>query len=144
MTATEMKRRLQGLNIQEATEEAVEMTAEEFVTFNTAQLYAGKNALGRPIAPGYAWETYADKKHAMNPKPGYGIPDAYLTGAFYSGFGISAQGGQVIEDSDVEYADKLFEKYDHLGGLDPENLDRYRSGPFKEALKQRVEAKLYG
>jgi hypothetical protein len=144
MSPAEMIRRLGRLDIQTATEESVLETAEEYVQLNTQQMYEGKDSYGRQISPGYASEGYADEKHQMNPVPGYGVPDLKYSGDFYRNWGISVQGGKIIGDSDVEYADKLFEKYDDIAGLDPENMNEYRQGPFREALKEKVEEQFYG
>lgn len=140
-----MKRRLEGLSVQAEAEGALDDTADDFAELNTQQMYRGLDSTGQPIAPQYARADYAQMKNQMNPAPGYGTPDLYLTGAFYRGYTLRVEGGQVTEDSDVDYADDLTEKYGpDIWGLDDENLASYRTGPFWEALKERVENQLYG
>lgn len=127
-TAAQLIQRITTLrdNMRETLVEAIEETADQYVELNTKQMYAGLDGTGRQISPQYASQEYATQKNQMNPAPGYGTPDAYLTGAFYRGYGIRVEGDQVIKDSDVEYADKLFEKYgNELGELDDDSREQY-------------------
>lgn len=139
-----MIRRLGRLNIQEATELAVEETAGEYVQLNTKQMYEGKDAYGRQIGPAYASEAYAEEKHQMNPAPGFGNPDLRYSGRFYGKYEISVRGDKIVGDSKVDYADKIFKKYADIAGLDPENMNEYRQGPFRNALKEKVGEQFYG
>jgi len=139
-----MKRRLQRLNLEQVTEEAIQETAEDYLELNREQLYQGKTSMGQELLPTYRSEVYAQMKNDMNPAPGLGIPDLKLTGAFYQGLSLEIQAGQIQEESDVEYAGKLFEKYDDIVGLDEVKLDEYRAGPFKEALEEKIKQVVYG
>lgn len=143
MLLSEMKRRLQGLNVAQVAEETIEETKQAFIDLNTAQMYKGLDNTGQPIHPAYRSPKYARVKHEMNPLPGLGIPDAHVTGAFYRGYTLMAQGGKVTENSTVPYADELSEKYPEMWGLDPENLVTYRTGPFWSVLKNKVETQLF-
>lgn len=144
MSPTEMKRRLQGLDVQAVAVASMEETAQDFIDLNTEQMYAGKDSDGEPIQPDYKSDVYAQMKNRMNPAPGYGVPDLKATGAFYAGYTLKVDAGQVTEDSDVEYADKLTEQYgEQIWGLDDENLAAYRTGPFWSVLKKKVENQLY-
>lgn len=42
----------------------------------------GENGKGSKITPSYRGKGYATFKQSLNPAPGYGTPDATLTGAY--------------------------------------------------------------
>lgn len=53
-----------------------------------SQLNRGEDGNGKKLHPYYGGSYtsgYVDEKHSMNPRPGYGTPDLYLTGDFYEG-----------------------------------------------------------
>lgn len=139
-----MKRRLQSLNLEQVTEEAIEETAPQYLELNQEQLYEGTTSQGTQVSPRYRSPKYARVKNEMNPAPGLGVPDLYVTGAFYEGQELKVVSGQIEEDSNVDYAEDLYQKYPNIAGLDEEKLDQYRAGPFKEALEAKVKSKVYG
>jgi hypothetical protein len=140
-----MKRRLQGLDVQAAAESSMMETAQDFIDLNTQQMYEGKDSQDEQIQPTYKRPRYARVKNQMNPTPGYGVPDLKLSGDFYKGYTLKVDGDQVIEDSDVDYAKYLTERYGvKIWGLNDSNLSAYRTGPFWSVLKQKVQSQLYG
>lgn len=138
-TATEMIERLQNLNLHDALVSSIEETAADYAVLNTGQMYEGLDGSGQKISPQYKSPQYAQEKHEMNPLPGYGYPDAHLTGAFYRGYGMRVEGDELVKDSNVDYADKLFEKYgNELGQLDPENHEKYIEGALAPVFYEKI------
>jgi len=118
---------------------SIEETAEQYVDLNTEQMYQGLDGSGQKISPQYKLQEYADMKSQMNSAPGYGTPDLKLTGAFYQGYGVRVEGDDVIKDSDVEYADELFERYGNaIGELDEENHEQYVEGDLAPVFMDKV------
>lgn len=66
---------------------AFEATMPNFVELQKNQLYHGLNQDGSKIGEErpYRSRQYAKEKHAMNPLPGEGNPDLFLTGETYEG-----------------------------------------------------------
>lgn len=125
-TASQLLERLQNLNLRDTLVSSIEETAADYAVLNTGQMYEGLDGTGQKILPQYKSPQYAREKNYMNPLPGYGYPDAHLTGAFYRGYRLTVEGDELVKDSNVDYADKLFEKYDNeLGQLDEENHEKY-------------------
>lgn len=137
-TATQILARLKGLNVKDLVTESIMETADRYVELNLAQLLQGKDGNDQPLRPSYARARYARVKFEMNPAPGYGNPDARLTGAFYKGYGVRVEGDQVIKDSNVEYADDLFEKYGNaIGQLDEERHQEYTEEDLAPVLYEK-------
>ena len=138
-TATEIIARLEAVNIELLAELAIEDTAKEFGKLNTEQMEEGKDSKDQKISPGYRSSSYARMKNQMNPKPGMGVPDLKLTGAFYKGYRLQVINGEVIEDSDVPYAPKLEKQYGkQIWGLDPENKRLYIEKFLSPGMKKRL------
>jgi hypothetical protein len=70
----------------------------------------GLNALGEQIGK-YRNPAYARRKNAMNPLPGFGIPDLKLSGAFHRQVYAETRGDKVILDSTDPKTQKLVDKY---------------------------------
>lgn len=138
-TASELIERLQGLNLREILTESIEETAPQYVELNTQQLFKGLDGTGGSIHPLYRSAKYARMKNQMNALPGYGTPDLKLTGAFYQGYGVRVEGDEVVKDSDVAYADDLFEKYGNaIGELDEENHEAYIDNGLSPVFTDKV------
>src|SRR5690348_238105 len=100
--ATEIIERLEQLKSGFTTmlEESIQETESGFIDLNTQQMYEGKNSDGGEIGA-YRSEVYAEMKNQMNSLPGFGVPDLKLTGAFYEGYSLRIQGGEIEETSNV-------------------------------------------
>ncbi len=102
---------LESLNIKEMAISAIEKNLQDMVTLNQAQLYEGKATSGKRFRR-YAGRQYADVKNQMNPRPGLGNPDLYLTGNFYRAIFAELEGDNIIMDSTDEKSGLLQSKYD--------------------------------
>ena len=65
--------------------QAMADTRDQYLKHQKDQLFAGFDSQGKRLKH-YAQPAYAKIKNEMNPLPGYGNPDFYLTGAFYRSF----------------------------------------------------------
>jgi hypothetical protein len=138
-TTTEMLERLRSLNVRDLLVSSIEETAAEYVELNTRQMYQGLDGNGQKIQPTYRRQRYARVKNEMNSAPGYGVPDLKLTGAFYQGYGVRVEGDEVVKDSDVPYADDLFEKYGNaIGELDEDFHEEYVDGNLAPLFYDKV------
>ncbi len=141
---------LESLNVRQLAREAVEKNLREMVSMNKTQLHEGKSTSGKPF-PKYApfeveeGKEYADFKEELNPKPGWGNPDLYLTGSFYREMFGDLVGDDIFMDSKDEKSGLLQEKYD---GDTPGQLELDEPGsrifgltpPNWETFKEKVRA----
>jgi hypothetical protein len=127
--------RFKSLNVDDIIGQAITDTKEELIIRNQAQMYEGERADGSPIqshrgGPYYVFDWYADQKHSMNPLPGYGRKDHYLTGDYYRGMYATVQGNVIkIGSTDNKALEELGSPY----GLNDDNKKDY----IKEHLKPR-------
>lgn len=79
---------LRAVRVQDQRNEALQAmadTRDNYLQYQKHQLFTGFDSKEQRLLP-YASKTYAEKKAAMNPLPGFGNPDFYLTGEFYRSF----------------------------------------------------------
>jgi len=95
----------------------------------------------RLISPMYRSEGYAEFKESINPKPGKGNPDLFVTGEFYNGLFVSFNKAAytfTVANRD-EKAPKLERKYgEKIYGLNKENKGYFAT----EILKPKLIGKL--
>ena len=109
-------------NIIPITGECIEEVKEPVIGLNTSQLYdEGVDADGNHLTK-YRNPTYAHIKNSMNPGPGFGRPDLYLTGEFQQNMNLRVEGDVFeIDSSDVKSAE-LKDKYgEKIFGLTQES-----------------------
>ncbi len=115
-TIAEMHRRFQALRIsQDHTVGAIELTAVQLADVNRKQLMTGRNADGDKVIPDYSKyggeDSYAALKHSMNPVPGFGTPDLYLTGSFHKSIRVYLTSGKLNWEATDLKATELLAKY---------------------------------
>lgn len=72
---------------------------KEIADLNRQQLYEkGEDSTGRKLKK-YKRPRYARVKHEMNPKPGYGNPDFFLTGEFQKSIFADVRDRSIIMDA---------------------------------------------
>lgn len=92
-------------------DQAVKENEHVIIDMNTENLMKGKDANDEKITPQYYSDEYAEMKQGMNPRPGLGTPDLFLTGVFQEGFFVKrVKMGWEIDSKD-EKRDKLVTKY---------------------------------
>lgn len=131
---------LEGLNLEEIVEYSLQEVSAEYVRKNLDQLYEGMGSDGQKIVPQYRRQKYARAKNEMNPTPGFGTPDLFLTGEFYRQTEAKIEGGDLVEESSVEYAKKLEEQYgdDQIWGLDEENHDEFVNEDLQPLIIEKI------
>ena len=111
MTLAELDRRLKKLNIESETVEIIKRNEFELLIFNKTQLYNfGVDSNGAKLER-YSSKYYAKEKNFMNRRPGFGVPDLFVTGAFYNGFFASPKGSSIVFGSRDDKSDKLEASY---------------------------------
>lgn len=101
----------------------------------------GEDTTGHFISPGYKRQTYAEMKESMNPKPGLGNPDLFLTGEFYNSlqFNINKSQMTFTVNSKDDKATKLEKKYgEKIYGLNSENKGYFSN----EILRPKIVSEL--
>lgn len=94
-----------GVNLREDLQILILENGTAMAELVESQLIQGKLSTGNSIAPSYASGYYATKKEEMNALPGYGIPDAKVSGDLYAGIGVAIKSEDEYDiESDVEYA----------------------------------------
>lgn len=131
---------LEALNLGEIVEDAIQEKKQNYLKVNLDQLYEGLNSDGQKIQPKYRSQKYAKAKAEMNPLPGEGTPDFYLTGELYRQSTIEVEGGDLVEQSGVPYAKDLEDRWgeDQIWGLDDENHDQWVNEELRDAILERV------
>lgn len=115
---------------------SVEDTAAEFGKLNTEQMYEGQLSTGEAITPSYSANTVKIKKKKGQPYDRVTLKD---TGDFYRGYHLQVISGELVEDSNVQYAPVLEKKYSPaIWGLNDANHEEY----VNEFLAPDLQAKV--
>lgn len=115
-TVDDMIENLASFQVRKEATAAIKKNAGAMVLLNLSQLNVGEDINGEHFREYAPWqyetgEDYADVKHEMNPKPGWGNPDLRFTGNFYKGFYVEIDGNDIIMDSRDEKSQILQEMY---------------------------------
>jgi hypothetical protein len=133
--------KIQAINIKETIVTSVAETQYAPIGFIRGQLHYGEDGTGHQISPKYRKEGYAIDKEAMNPVPGLGTPDLFVTGDFYNSIKEDVSSSKysfTIEGTD-EKAPKLELKYgNEIYALNDQNKEYYAN----EILKPYIVTKL--
>ena len=141
-TINNLYNKVQSCRLKEEMPNLILSTSYEITTLNQEQLYAGQLSTGEQIQPEYASKYYAKKKNALNPEPGFGVPDIFLTGALYKSMGVSVNDSKFDIEATVPYAAKLEEEYgSNLFRLSQTNKSKYSKGELLRVVKEYIENK---
>ena len=103
--------------------QAVRKIQPLIIQLNKNQLAEGIRTDGQKLLPKYKDTGYALKKRSMNPKPGFGTPDLFLTGKFYGGFKVDLGASAFkILSKGVDYAKYIEGRYIKIYGLTKNHL----------------------
>ncbi len=117
--------------------QATRATTDVFEVQQREQLTAGKTKTGAPISPRYQSNSYASRKAAINPLPGFGVPDLRLTGEFQRLIDVEAAENVFDIISKDEKGAALENKYADIFGLGGEYKTPYLkrlSGVIREKI----------
>lgn len=126
----------------------IQSTSFEMVAFNCKQLESGLTSLDSTLQPydpklkyygkqypEYKGDFYQVFKNKLNPKPGIGNPDLFLTGEFYKGIGVVVTPTEYTVNSTSENAPRLEIKYgSEIYGLTPQNQGIYCEETLQPAI----------
>ena len=116
--------KVEALNIDTALQTAFTANEREIADQNRKQLYAGFDKKGQRLKK-YRNSKYARVKNQMNPVPGLGNPDFFLTGAFQRAISVQVQGGTIRTLMNDSKSDDLLKRDPDIIGL---------GGEFKKEL----------
>lgn len=102
--------RVKRLDLEQALEKAFDNNLPQYVDEVRVQLYHGFDGNGNRLKP-YANDRYAAKKTEMNPLPGFGNPDLYLTGDWSNNIETQRSGTSLQTASSDEKNKMLIKKY---------------------------------
>jgi len=126
-----MLSKFKSLVIETIAAQVVEGTERELITLNQNQLFHGEDADGNKL-PRYRSERRARIKNSMNPLPGYGIPDYYVTGRMYNQMYVDFErDGTYKIRSNVPYFGVLTARGGNPFGIQPNNKVQYIKNTFK-------------
>lgn len=141
-TVRDLLKRVESLKLREQVPKMVEQTSYEIVVLNNLQLYSGIDSTGKKITRKYKSKSYAQKKNQLNAKPGYGVPDLFLTGSFYKGMGVVVKRDKYIIDSVDSKSERLETQYgNQIFGLTYYNKSVYAKGVLFAVFKSYIESK---
>lgn len=141
-TIQNMITRVNKINLDAAIPQLVNQYAYEIIALNNAQLYNyGVKATGTKITPRYKSKYYAREKSASNPRPGTGVPDLFVTGAFYKGFGVVVNNKSFTVNSNDSKAPKLELEYgSEIYGLTKESKTDFSINTLLPAVREYIRA----
>lgn len=125
MTIPELQRRWKTIDIRKAAASIISDNKQQIADLNREQLMDGVNKQGKKLKK-YQSKSYAARKNRMNPTPGLGNPDLYLTGRFHEAMNvkINSKVSYEIFSSDSKTSD-LTKKYGKdIFGLTDESRDK--------------------
>lgn len=128
-TIKQLLDRWQNLRVQPLISNAIERTQANFIELQKAQLYAGKTVTGAAIGEKHPYRSheYAIFKHEMNPAPGIGNPDLFLTGSTYDGLDTEVGDEAITVFSNDEKGPELDAAYPGaIAGLGGIYLEEYQ------------------
>jgi hypothetical protein len=92
----------------------LEQSQYEWLGLNRGQLHDGQDNTGSLQSPLYASEQYALGKEEMNPVPGLGVPDFFVSGDYYNSIQVKVLRGEYsiyTYSTGVDYSAKIEAKY---------------------------------
>lgn len=138
MTILGLKKKVESLNVETVSEEAVSATSENISEENKKQLFEGFDKEQQKLSE-YRNPVYAEVKNRMNPLPGFGNPDLKKTGAFYQGIQVRVEGAVIRTDSSDPKNDALVKKYGDIFGLGGKFKAEYISKFLRPAFFKQLE-----
>lgn len=140
-TIHEMLRRVRQVDIAEIAVGIIADSKQDLVEKNKAQLLdQGIDKQGQKLKR-YASNSYAARKNALNPFPGFGVPDLYRTGAFHRGFKLQLVSKNTFEinSSDSKTGDLVSKYGKDIFGLTTDSKAEYRKETMQPQLVREVK-----
>lgn len=150
MLLSEMIDGFKKVNLKEALPGLLVEAGPELVQKVRNQLNTGTDATMNKITPKYAdayyGGAYTREKNQMNPLPGKGTPDLYLTGFLYQGLTLKAEGGTYDITSEVDYftAPQIAQYGDEVFKVSDDNKSAFNQKTFGPLIMNYVENTVNG
>lgn len=139
MTINEAFKRVQAVNLRAQAPIIIELTADEIIMLNQAQLYTQSIDRDGDALGGYRAVWYEELKRGLNPQLD-GLVDLNLTGDFYGGFYVSVEDTEFIIGSTDQKSQELENKYGKaIFGLTDESRALYIKNAFFKALMNYLQ-----
>lgn len=142
MGLKDMLNAFKSLQIEAETVRIIERrsSTDEIKRLNKEQLYNfGVGSDGIKLKK-YLSKYYAKEKNFDNPRPGFGFPDLYLTGAFHRGFFTSVGPNSIEISSKDKKRDKLVADYgENIFGLTKTNSTYFAIRTVRPEVLKYVE-----
>jgi hypothetical protein len=139
MTIKGLHDKIKSVNVGEVIESSMEDAAPLIADRQKDQMRDGVNQKGAKIGR-YRNPAYARKKNAMNPLPGFGVPDLLLTGAFYKGIYADVRGDKLILDSTDGKTPKLAKQYgEEIFGLNRSTKAEFIREDLRPVFMKRIK-----
>jgi len=139
-TIRQLADRFRALDFATLVQTSMQQTSFEITALNKTQLYNyGVGSDGIKLTT-YKSKYYAKEKSYDNPRPGFGIPDLFVTGAFYNGIGVVINKKTFITDSTDVKASRLELLYgSHIYGLTAQNKTIYATQTLLPVLLKNLK-----
>ena len=143
MTIEGLLNKVKSVDARKAVPDIVQQTSYEIEALNKTQLFNyGVSSDGLKLVPSYSSIAYAREKNYANPRPGFGVPDLFITGSFFKDFYVKTTKNTFQVDSVNSKSSKLKEKYgDQIFGLTKDNIKVYATGVFYAEFKKYITLK---
>lgn len=138
LTIKGLSRSFQKLDTNKAIQNGVEKSLPEMIKRNKVQMNRGKTKFDTKISPSYRRNKYARIKNEMNPIPGLGTPDLYVTGDFQSKINMTLEGNVIIQKSSDYKAEWLEPKYDDIYGLGGDLKQEFQKEVLQPAINEEI------
>ena len=139
-TIAEMLRRFQAIDLTAEAAEIITDNPDELLNLERKQLFEmGEDSKGQKLKP-YRNPKYARAKNELNPLPGLGTPDYYVTGDFQRSLTLAVQGQSVIFDATNYKLEFLLDRSPELLGVTDDSISAYR-GVLLPAIVRRIMIK---
>lgn len=133
---------VQSIKLRDNLPVLIRNTSAEILTLNRFQLYNQSVDKNEEPLRLYGSLSYALEKNKMNPAPGFGRPDLYLTGSFQRAIYVEVNQTIIKVWSRDRKTDSLVAKYsDEIFGMTPKSKGKYAQETLYPAIKNYITAK---
>lgn len=139
-TIKNMLLRVQSINLPMQVPIIIDNTNQSIIELNQRQLYNDSEDSNNEALRLYGSLSYALEKNKLNPLPGFGRPDLYLTGAFFKGFNVRVTNTSFFINSSDGKTSNLVKKYtEDIFGLTPDSKKEYAKTIVWEGIKSYIK-----
>lgn len=133
---------VQSIRLRDQLPIIIRETSPAILALNRYQLYNQSVDKNETPLRLYGSLSYALDKNKMNPAPGFGRPDLYLTGAFQRAMYVTINGQSIKVFSRDKKTRGLIEKYsEEIFGMTPTSKGKYAQETVLPAIKTHITAK---